>query len=162
MHRRLKIAIVALFVTTMFSSCYKDPFYNDEGFMVGRWELIRIHAPISWGSIELPPLEIDLPYDFEFQVEKAGYWIEYLQGVRIRRSRVNYNLISLDPSDSEQNRIDVRFFKFNSLKYYENYEGSYTMFFNETKDTLTSINYLPYELYHREGRILIFTFAKSP
>ena len=53
----------------IFTSCYKDPFYNDEAFMAGKWELVRIQKPrpSQWGET-FPPEDCELPFNFKFHV----------------------------------------------------------------------------------------------
>ena len=160
-----KLASILILISCL-SACYKDPFLNDEAFMVGKWELVKIEiSPFMLGGGTFPPEEQEIPFHFEFEVEKRGVWTEFVNGNKLRRLRVEGNVVEFDREAAESNQIFVSFYEFNSLDYYENIEGWYRFNINESEDTLTSISYPGSRIFPKYYQNFndprpVFTFAK--
>jgi hypothetical protein len=136
--------IFIYFITTcvilFLSSCYKDPFYNKESVMVGRWKLISVEVPNGGGFI---PAEV--PLDFEFEIDKKGVLKEYINGKQSKRWRVKGNSYSF-----ENNSITIVVWKLNSMNINVNHENFY-FDLESGPDTITSYTYLPSRVVQYEG-----------
>lgn len=158
--------ILFILMAIMLLSCYKQPFHNNEGFMVGKWELINIQVfPFALNGGTLPPIEKEIPFHLEFEVEEKGIWNECVNGNCVLRKRVRNNFFRENAGFYNLDYISIKLFEFKSLNSSENYSDSFEFTVNETKDTLTSTSYPPSRLYSRpefesqEPRP-VFTFSK--
>jgi hypothetical protein len=158
--------VLFLLMAVLMLSCYKQPFHNNEGFMVGKWALVKIEVfPFAFGGGTLPPIEKEIPFHLQFEVEEKGIWKEYVNGNCELRQRVRNNFFRENSGFYNLDYISVKLFEFKSLNYNENYGDSFEFSVNETKDTLTSTSYPPSRLYSRPGFDSqeprpVFTFVK--
>lgn len=137
-----------------FSSCYKDPFQNEEAIMVGKWKLISISKLMS-NSIDQGELPVEIPFEFIFEIKEEGILKEYIDNQCTDRWRIRSNRIY--ENDGYIEKISLSIFKFHGLNYEENRQ-SYAFFFKGL-DTLVSTSYLPERLYSSSGNHT-FTFVK--
>lgn len=158
--------ILFILMAIMLLSCYKQPFHNNEGFMVGKWVLVKIEVfPFAFDGGTLPPIEKEIPFNLEFEVEEKGIWKEYINGTCELRKRVRNNFFQENAGYYDLDYISVDLFEFKSLKFSENYGDSFVFTANESRDTLTSTSYPPSRLYSRPGFDSqeprpVFTFVK--
>ena len=171
--RRLIIYFsLGLSLVSLLSACYKEPFFNEKSFMVGKWQLVRVQT-VGAISFEGVYSEFDdhvIQKNLTFEVEEKGVWYEFVDGEKINRWRIFSSVLEKKLND-DKDIITIIF----SDRLFGNDDDRNSVLsifeLNTSRDTLISRVYPPPSLYkHPQGTYLgsqvslqpspFFTFVK--
>ena len=158
-------------LASLLSACYKEPFYNEKSFMVGKWQLVRVQtvASVSLEGVYNEFEDHAIHENLTFEVEEKGIWYEFVNGEKINRWRIFSSVL-----EKKLNDKDIITIMFSDRLWGNDDERNSVLSIfelNMSRDTLISRVYPPSTIYqHPQGTYLsshmslpaspFFTFIK--
>lgn len=140
---------MGLILAGLLSACYKEPFFNEKSFMVGKWQLVRVQTvgAVSYNGTYTEFDDHAVYKNLTFEVEEKGIWHEFIDGEKINRWRIFSSVLEKKLNDKDQ--ITIMFS--DRFLHKEDERNSFVNIFelNASRDTLISRVYPPQSLYQR-------------